>query len=127
MAAGVVVGLLGIFTVVTIVIVAGGDISDFSFVFEEPLFLIVGVVVGLPAVLGVGLMFSFFNFIGVIRLSTQLGFAGGAIVGFLLGMLIPTVFDMELDALVLILWEWIWTGLGGILGRVIENTTDRFD
>jgi hypothetical protein len=127
MTAGAVVGLLIVYTVATISSIAGGGVTPFEVAFSRVWFWAL-IVFGAPsAAIGVGLLFSFFHILGVIRLSTLLGFAGGAIGGFLFGLLIPTVFGSELDAIILILWEWIWTGLGGIVGRLIEYFTKGFD
>jgi len=127
MAAGAVVGFLVIFTVATISSVAVGGVTAFDAAFGRAWFWMLIVFGGPAAAFATGLMFSFFHMIGFIRLSTLLGFAGGAIAGFFLGLLIPPVFGFEADAIVLILWEWLWTGLGGIVGRLLEHVTGWFD
>jgi hypothetical protein len=80
------------------------------------------------AFLSCAVFFAFLYFTGLFRISTFAGIVGGALFGFFFGppeSMLPE-FNVA-QAIVLLLWEWLFGGIGGIVGSMIGRTVERYD
>ena len=73
-------------------------------------------------------MFAFISLTGLLRFSTIVGMAGGTVLG---SFIVPPESILPgvggIDALVLVLWEWMFGGVGGVLGSLVERAVERFE
>ena len=80
------------------------------------------------ACLGCAAFFAFLCLTDFFRISTFAGIAAGAVFGFFFGppeSMLPD-FDVA-KAIALLLWEWLFGGVGGFVGSMIGRWVERFD
>ncbi len=125
-ASGAVLGALSAATIAAVTAAAIGGTTPFDQAMSGAIFWII-LGTALPGMLAGGAACVLFHSIGALRLSTLLWAAGGALLGFLLSFTWSTDMGSMLDALTLILWEWVMTIIGVPVGRFIESRSRRFD
>jgi len=125
MACGAVIGFLGALTIASIASAALGSDTAFDAYFSEMWFWLLILVGGPAGAFGGAAVSGLLHATGQVSLPTLVGATVGPVVGFALAFTWSTRIGAGLDALVLILWEWLMCGIGALLGSLVERFMNR--